>query len=136
MIVIKYFISQACHLQQTGNLMKLIDERLESEVNQKEAEIMVKVALLCTNASSSLRPTMSEVVSMLEGRMTVPDVIPEPSSYSEDLRFKAMRDLHRQRQEHSSSGSQIHNSTTVHTFDSSSTSGYDLGEIKPESRSC
>ncbi|XP_059435615.1 probable LRR receptor-like serine/threonine-protein kinase RFK1 isoform X3 [Corylus avellana] len=129
-------LDRACHLQQTGNLMKLIDERLESEVNQKEVEIMVKVALLCTNASSSLRPTMSEVVSMLEGRMTVPDAIPEPSTYSEDLRFKAMRDLHRQRQEHSSSGSQIQNSTTGHTFYSSSTSGYDFGEIKPESRSC
>jgi hypothetical protein len=31
--------------------------------------------------------------------MTVPDVILEPSSYSEDLRFKAMRDLHRQDQD-------------------------------------
>ncbi|XP_062161777.1 probable LRR receptor-like serine/threonine-protein kinase RFK1 isoform X2 [Alnus glutinosa] len=129
-------LDRACHLQQTGNLMKLIDERLGSEVNQKEAEIMVKVALLCTNASSSLRPTMSEVVGMLEGRMTVPEVIPEPSTYREDLRFKAMRDLHQQRQEHSSSGSQIQNSTAVHTFYSpSSTSGHDFGEIKPESRS-
>jgi DUF4097 and DUF4098 domain-containing protein YvlB len=135
MIVIKEFLSQACHLQQTGNFMKLIDERLGSEFSQKEAEIMVKVALLCTNASSSLRPTMSEVVGMLEGRMTVPEVIPEPSTYSEDLRFKAMRDLHQQRQEHSSSGSQIQNSTTAHTFYSSSTSGHDFGEIKPESRS-
>ncbi|XP_062160747.1 probable LRR receptor-like serine/threonine-protein kinase RFK1 [Alnus glutinosa] len=129
-------LDRACQLQQTGNFMKLIDERLGSEVNQKEAEIMVKVALLCTNASSSLRPTMSEVVGMLEGRITVPEVIPEPSTYSEDLRFKAMRDLHQQRQEHSSSGSQIQNSTTVHSFYSSSTSGHDFGEIKPESRSC
>jgi hypothetical protein len=127
---------QACHLQQSGNFTKLIDERLESEVNPKEAEIMVKVALLCTNASSSLRPPMSEVVSMLEGRMTVPEVIPEPTTYSEDLRFKAMRELYRQRQEHSSSGSQIQNSTTVHTFYSSSTFGHDFCEIKPESRSC
>ena len=34
--------------------MKLIDESLGSEVNVKEAEIMVKVALLCRNASTSL----------------------------------------------------------------------------------
>ena len=64
--------------------MKLIDEGLGSEVNIKEAEILVKVALLCTNASPSC--IMSEVVSMLEGRMTVPNMIPEPSSYSDDLR--------------------------------------------------
>ena len=54
---------------------------------------MIKEALLCTNASQSLRPTMSEVVSMLEARMPIPDMIPGPSTYTEDLRFKAMRDF-------------------------------------------
>ncbi|KAM4101011.1 hypothetical protein ACJW30_05G111600 [Castanea mollissima] len=125
-------LDQACHLQQTGNLMKLIDESLGSEVNVKEAEILVKVALMCTNASASLRPTMSEVVSMLEGRMTVPDMIPEPSTYSDDLRFKAMRDLHRQRENHSLSRSQTQNSTTIHTFSSPTTSSQDFYEINPE----
>jgi hypothetical protein len=132
-IVIGLLILQACQLQQAGNLMKLIDESLGSEMNVKEAEIMVKVALLCTNASASLRPTMSEVVSMLEGRTTVPDMIPEPSTYSDDLRFKAMRDLRRQRDSHSLSRSQTQNSTTVHTFCSSTTSGHDIFEINPES---
>ncbi|KAK4589499.1 hypothetical protein RGQ29_020176 [Quercus rubra] len=126
-------LDQACHLQQTGNLMKLIDQNLGSEVNVKEAEILVKVALLCTNASASLRPTMSEVVSMLEGRMTVPDMIPEPSSYSDDLRFKAMRDLHQQRENHSLSRSQTQNSTTIHTFSSPTISSQDFYEINPES---
>ncbi|XP_070663114.1 probable LRR receptor-like serine/threonine-protein kinase RFK1 isoform X5 [Malus domestica] len=125
----------ACHLQQTGNLLELIDERLGSEVDQKEAEIMVKVALLCTNASASLRPSMSEVVSMLEGQIPVPDVIPKPSTYKEDLRFKAMRDLHRQRGDHSSSTAHTQNSTTVHTFESTSTTGLDFSEINSESRS-
>ena len=125
-IVIGSLILQACHLQQAGNLMKLIDESLGSEVNVKEAEILVKVALLCTNASPSLRPTMSEVVSMLKGRTTVPDMIPEPSTYSDDLRFKAMRDLRRQRDSHSLSRSQTQNSTIVHTFCSSTTSGHDI----------
>ncbi|KAM3748460.1 hypothetical protein ACB098_05G110500 [Castanea mollissima] len=125
-------LDQACHLQQTGNLMKLIDESLGSEVNVKEAEILVKVALMCTNASASLRPTMSEVVSMLEGRMTVPDMIPGPSTYSDDLRFKAMRDLHRQRENHSLSRSQTQNSTTIHTFSSPTTSSQDFYEINPE----
>ncbi|XP_021293937.1 probable LRR receptor-like serine/threonine-protein kinase RFK1 isoform X1 [Herrania umbratica] len=123
----------ACHLQQTGNLTGLLDERLRSEVKKEEAELVVKVALLCTNASASLRPTMSEVVSMLEGRMTVPDLIPETGTYTEDLRFKAMRDLRRQKEDQSSSGSQTQNSTTVHTSYSSSTS-YNSNEINPDSR--
>ncbi|KAK7849945.1 putative lrr receptor-like serine/threonine-protein kinase rfk1 [Quercus suber] len=89
--------SQSCHLQQIWKL----DEAKSPEVNIKEAEILVKVALLCTNASPSLRPIMSKVVSMLEGRMTVLDMSPEPCTYSDDLRFKAMRDLRRQRENQS-----------------------------------
>ena len=76
---------------------------------------------------------MSEVVSMLEGRMTVPDMIPEPSTYSNDIRFKAMRDLHRQRENHSLSINQTQNSTTIHTFSSPNISSQDLYEINPES---
>ncbi|KAK8629312.1 hypothetical protein V6N13_078156 [Hibiscus sabdariffa] len=123
----------ACHLRKSGNLTALLDERLRSEVkNEEEVELMVKVALLCTNASASLRSTMSEVVNMLEGRTNVPDLIPEPSSYTEDLRFKAMRDLCQQKEDQSSSASQTQNSTTIHSFYSSSTSS---NEIKPDSRS-
>ncbi|KAL3739799.1 hypothetical protein ACJRO7_021118 [Eucalyptus globulus] len=110
----------ACRLQQTGNLMRLVDQKLETEVNEEEAKIMVKVALLCTNASPSLRPTMSEVVNMLEGKMAIPDVIPEPSTYYEDLRFKAMRDLpeHGQHQRYTERHTQ--NSMTINTLRSSS----------------
>ncbi|GLT52536.1 hypothetical protein SLA2020_258710 [Shorea laevis] len=121
----------ACHWQQTGNLMKLVDERLKSDFKKEEAETMVKVALLCTNASASLRPSMSEVVSMLEGRIAVPDLMPEPGSFTEDLRFKATRDLRQQKQKdnHSSSGSHTQNSTAAPTFCSSSTSSHHSIEI-------
>ncbi|KDO77959.1 hypothetical protein CISIN_1g045835mg, partial [Citrus sinensis] len=51
----------ACHLQQDGKLVELVDERLGSKYKKEEAERMIKVSLLCTNASPSLRPTMSEV---------------------------------------------------------------------------
>ncbi|XP_034212565.1 probable LRR receptor-like serine/threonine-protein kinase RFK1 isoform X3 [Prunus dulcis] len=114
----------ACHLQQTGNLKELVDERLRYEVNGQEAEVMVKVGLLCTNASPSLRPTMSEVVSMLEGRTPIPDVaVPEASTH---LMFKAMRDVHDRSQKQSLGGSQSQNVTTNITFCSSSTPGHDL----------
>ncbi|KAK8612778.1 hypothetical protein V6N13_092885 [Hibiscus sabdariffa] len=111
----------ACHLRKSGNLTVFLDERLRSEVKNEEVELMVKVSLLCTNASASVRPTMSEVVNMLEGRTNVPDLIPEPDSYTEDLRFKAMKDLRQQKEDQSSSQRQIQNSTTVHSFYSSST---------------
>ncbi|KAI6703551.1 hypothetical protein NL676_012687 [Syzygium grande] len=130
----------ACQLQQSGNLMELVDEKLKPEIDRGEAEMVIKVVLLCTNASPSLRPTMSEVVNMLEGRATVPDPIPEPGKYSEDLRFKAIRDVRRHTQGRSMSGNQSGNMTSgnvtaVHTFGSSSVSTHnEFVEIKPQSR--
>ena len=123
---------QACHLQQTGKLMELLDENLDSEVNKREAETMIKVALLCTNASASVRPTMSEVVSMLEGQIAVPEIIPEKSSYSEDLRFKAMRDLRKEQKSQNSSKNETQTSTTGYHFPSF-TSTQEFLEIKSES---
>ncbi|XP_050234993.1 probable LRR receptor-like serine/threonine-protein kinase RFK1 isoform X2 [Mercurialis annua] len=115
----------ACHLQQRGNLMELVEEPLRSEVDKEEVERLVKVGLLCTSATPALRPTMSETVNMLEGRTDVPDTVSESSSYSEDLRFKAMRDLRQHSQSQSMSGSQTRNSTTAPMFGSSSTSEHD-----------
>lgn len=113
--------------------MEIVDETLRSEVNEKEAEIMIKVGLLCTNASPTQRPSMSEVVTMLEGQVPIPDTIPEPSDYTEDLRFKAMRDL--RKHEESVNGSQTLNSTTIHTFSSSYVSENDLFDINGEPKS-
>lgn len=52
-------ILRACRLQTSKQYEELVDERQESKIS-KEAEIIVQVALLSN--------TMSEVVSMLEGR--------------------------------------------------------------------
>lgn len=123
----------ACHLQQSKNFEELLDRRLDSQVNKEEVNRLVKVALLCTNASPSLRPTMSEVVSMLEEQMAIPDIIPEASTYTEDLRFKAMRDFHQEKQNQSLTESQTQNSTTMQTdLGSSSTSNAELFEINPD----
>ncbi|KAF2302939.1 hypothetical protein GH714_011404 [Hevea brasiliensis] len=62
-------------LQQKGDLMELVDARLGSQFNKEEAVRMIKVALLCTFSSPALRPTMSEVVRMLEGRASVHELV-------------------------------------------------------------
>ncbi|PSS04864.1 LRR receptor-like serine/threonine-protein kinase [Actinidia chinensis var. chinensis] len=126
----------ACHLQQGGNFAELVDPKLGGEVNQEEAERMIKVALLCTNASPSLRPTMLEVVSMLEGQTSIPGVVPEASSYTDDLRFKAMRDFHQVKQNPGSSGTQTQNSTTFRTEIGSSNISDDLYQNNLDSKSC
>jgi len=70
--------------------MELVDPKLGSQFND-EAIRMIKVALLCTNSSPALRPTMSAVVSMLEGQIAVHELLMDPSMYGEELRFKGLR---------------------------------------------
>ncbi|XP_009351856.2 probable LRR receptor-like serine/threonine-protein kinase At1g07650 [Pyrus x bretschneideri] len=76
-------------LHQDGNLMELVDRKLGSEFNKEEALRMIKVAVLCVNSSPALRPTMSAVVSMLEGQTSVHEVKINPSIYGDELRFRA-----------------------------------------------
>ncbi|KAL5053717.1 hypothetical protein RYX36_034399 [Vicia faba] len=125
-------LDKALYLEQTENVMQLVDERLGSEVNPTETKNTVKVALLCTNPSPSLRPTMSEVVNMLEGRISIPDIIPEGNTYTQDLRFKAMRDVHQNKEGHSLSTSRTDDSTGILTHSTPSMLGNDIHEISSE----
>lgn len=49
--------------------MELVDSRLESNFNKKEVMLTINLALHCTNVSPTGRPSMSTVVSILEGRV-------------------------------------------------------------------
>nr|DAD37730.1 TPA_asm: hypothetical protein HUJ06_008371 [Nelumbo nucifera] len=93
-------------LQGQGNLLKLVDPVLESNYSEEEALRMLNLALLCTNPSPSLRPTMSSVVSILEGKMPVQAPRMKPSSPNERMRFKAFEKLSRDSQSNASSTSQ------------------------------
>ncbi|XP_042389812.1 LRR receptor kinase SERK2-like isoform X1 [Zingiber officinale] len=54
-------------LQREKRLSDIVDRNLNNEYDGHEVEMMIQVALLCTQASPEDRPTMSEVVRMLEG---------------------------------------------------------------------
>ncbi|GMY37736.1 isoform 2 of probable lrr receptor-like serine/threonine-protein kinase [Fagus crenata] len=79
-------------LQQKGNLMELVDPELGSEFSEEEALRMIKVALLCANASPALRPTMTAAVSMLEGLKVVHELTMDSSIYGNEWRFEGLRD--------------------------------------------
>ncbi|KAK6932734.1 Serine-threonine/tyrosine-protein kinase, catalytic domain [Dillenia turbinata] len=119
--------------QRQGTLLELlVDPNLGAEFNKEEAERMIKVALLCTNASPSLRPTMSEVLSMLEGQTAIEEVVSDPRIYGDDLKFKAVGDYYQQMQNFSSSGTQSHlfSSDTTQIASSSYTIQDDLYPVK------
>ncbi|XP_062095707.1 probable LRR receptor-like serine/threonine-protein kinase At1g53430 [Humulus lupulus] len=82
----------ALFLQQKGDIMELVDPKLGSKFKKVEAKKMIKVALLCTNPSPSLRPTMSTVVTMLEGRTTIPELVMDSSILDDPFRFTGLRD--------------------------------------------
>lgn len=80
-------------MQERGSLLELVDPNLGSEYSTEEAMVVLNVALLCTNASPTLRPTMSQVVSMLEGWTDIQDLLSDPgySAISSSSKHKSIR---------------------------------------------
>uniref|UniRef100_A0A2N9I9G8 Protein kinase domain-containing protein n=1 Tax=Fagus sylvatica TaxID=28930 RepID=A0A2N9I9G8_FAGSY len=114
-------------LQQKGNLMELVDPELEPGFHKEEALRMIKVALLCTNPSPALRPPMTAVVGMLEGRIVVDELARGPSVYGNEWNFEALRDQFDPTIRPSSVESQSLDQTSNATWiGSSSTSAHDL----------
>ena len=74
-------------LKENGNLMEIVDKRLGEHFNKTEAMMMINVALLCTKVSLALRPTMSLVVSMLEGRTHIQEVVLDKREVLDDVKF-------------------------------------------------
>ncbi|KAK1413742.1 hypothetical protein QVD17_35522 [Tagetes erecta] len=64
-----YFPLQALEMHEDGRYLDLVDSRLAGRVTKDEAEKLVKVALCCLHEEPSLRPTMANVVAMLEGTL-------------------------------------------------------------------
>lgn len=63
-----YFCAlQVKKLEREKRLEAIVDRNLNKNYNIQEVEMMIKVALLCTQATPEDRPPMSEVVRMLEG---------------------------------------------------------------------
>ncbi|KAL2665887.1 hypothetical protein AAZV13_02G248100 [Glycine max] len=88
-----YLLDWAYVLQERGSLLELVDPNLGSEYSTEEAMVVLNVALLCTNASPTLRPTMSQVVSMLEGWTDIQDLLSDPgySAISSSSKHKSIR---------------------------------------------
>ncbi|XP_028102864.1 probable LRR receptor-like serine/threonine-protein kinase At1g53430 isoform X3 [Camellia sinensis] len=95
-----YLLDWAYVLQEQGNLLSLVDSNLGPDYPKEEVMNMLNVALLCTNISPSLRPSMSSVVSMLEGQSPIQAPVIKRNSLNEDMRFKAFERLTQDSQTH------------------------------------
>ncbi|CAI9784288.1 unnamed protein product [Fraxinus pennsylvanica] len=74
-----YLLDWANSLKAEGKLMELVDPRLESNFNEEEVITTINLALCCTNAVAAERPSMSAVVSILEGRAHVGEFVSDSS---------------------------------------------------------
>ncbi|XVE63319.1 hypothetical protein DITRI_Ditri07aG0010500 [Diplodiscus trichospermus] len=121
-----YLLDWALVLNEQGSLLDLVDTRLGSDYNKEEVMAMINVALLCTNANAAARPAMSSVVSMLEGKASVEELVTDSSNFSGELKSKSVKKLYRQLEEKSAPESETQSMSTVGPWTTSSTSAADL----------
>lgn len=76
---------QAWNLHENNKEIELADPTLD-EYDADEVRRIIGVALLCTQASPSLRPAMSRAVAMLSGDIEVASVTTRPG-YLTDWKF-------------------------------------------------
>ncbi|BFG28327.1 hypothetical protein CerSpe_146010 [Prunus speciosa] len=81
-----YLLEWAWTLHEKDQSLGLVDPRL-TEFDENDATRLIKAALLCTQASPMMRPSMSRVVAMLSGDIEASTVMSKPS-YLTDWNFK------------------------------------------------
>ncbi|PRQ60796.1 putative protein kinase RLK-Pelle-DLSV family [Rosa chinensis] len=128
-----YLLDWALLLKERASLLDLVDPRLDSEFNKAEMINTINIALLCANASSAVRPAMSSVVSMLDGRASVQEVVYDPNASINEI--NAMR-KHFQSNIEENNGdpeSQRQTMSIEGSWTASSTSAQDLYPVRPDS---
>ncbi|KAG6634344.1 hypothetical protein CIPAW_12G112100 [Carya illinoinensis] len=130
-----HLLDWALVLKEKGNLLDLADPRLGSNYRKEDVMRMINVALLCANVSAAVRPTMSSVVSMLEGSAVIPELGPNLSIVDDEMKVKALWDHFQDKKESSMGNSQTQSVLTDDQFTgtTSSTSAVDLYPINMDS---
>ncbi|CAM8888118.1 unnamed protein product [Rhodiola kirilowii] len=81
-----YLMEWAWQMHESSRDLDLVDPRLSSDFKAEEVKRVIGIALLCTQTSPSMRPSMSRVVSMLSGYIEVPPFLSKPM-YLTDWNF-------------------------------------------------
>ncbi|KAL5555617.1 hypothetical protein UlMin_037853 [Ulmus minor] len=68
---LEYLVDEVCLADSEGRLLDLVDKNLGESYDQKQAITLLKLAVKCTHISHILRPTMSQIMSVLTGEKTL-----------------------------------------------------------------
>jgi len=63
-------------------LISLVDQKIHTTIVESEMQRVINVALLCVQVETTKRPIMSQVLSMLQGEMDLPHILPSSSQTS------------------------------------------------------
>eukprot|EP00253_Pinus_taeda_P017303 PITA_17303 len=83
-----YLLEWTWHLYEKERPLELMDPEIESTCSEEEVLRVIKVALLCTQAVPTMRPSMSRVVAMLTGDVEINPPASRPG-YIKDLQYNA-----------------------------------------------
>nr|DAD42746.1 TPA_asm: hypothetical protein HUJ06_000976 [Nelumbo nucifera] len=77
-----------------GNILETVDPKLGKEFVAEEAELVLKLGLLCSHPAAEARPTMSSVVMYLEGEASLPkEFSAEGIAQENKVRIRARSEL-------------------------------------------
>ncbi|KAJ4815992.1 Leucine-rich repeat transmembrane protein kinase [Rhynchospora pubera] len=91
----QFLLERTWALYEQENLEKIIDAFLGDDLDVEEATRFLKVALLCTQDATRLRPSMSTVLKLLTGKKSMgTEKITKPAVISDfmDLKVKSTRE--------------------------------------------
>ncbi|KAK2386460.1 cysteine-rich receptor protein kinase [Trifolium repens] len=73
----EYLLQKTWKLHERGMHLELVDKVLDpNDYDGEEVKKMIEIALMCTQASAGMRPTMSEVVALLQTKSLVEHLQP------------------------------------------------------------
>lgn len=78
-------VSWCRQLARAGNVLELMDERLDGGYDKDQATLCVQLALLCLQRQPEQRPDSTDIVKILAGEMDLP---PPPVDYSPSPRVR------------------------------------------------
>ncbi|XP_073112890.1 L-type lectin-domain containing receptor kinase SIT2-like [Elaeis guineensis] len=58
----------------SGVILEVADARLEGDYNPKDVELILKIGLLCSHPAPAARPTMRQVMQLLDGDLSLPEI--------------------------------------------------------------
>lgn len=70
----EFLLDKAGVLHDKGRILDLVDKKLASSYDRKQALIVLLLAMKCVNLSPTLRPKISEVVSVLVGEKRIDEI--------------------------------------------------------------